>query len=51
MLCPAEQHAVQELTKAAMNGLDIDHEVLTYLELAQVSIMTVVPSGTVHITV
>ncbi|CAI9550775.1 unnamed protein product [Staurois parvus] len=30
-----EQHAVQELTKAAMNGLDIDHEVLTYLELAQ----------------
>lgn len=37
--CPlssAEQHAVQELTKAAMNGVGIDGEVLSYLELAQV---------------
>ncbi|KAL0617758.1 Rho-related BTB domain-containing protein 1 [Plecturocebus cupreus] len=31
----AEQHAVQELTKAAMNGVGIDGEVLSYLELAQ----------------
>lgn len=30
-----EQHAVQELTKAAVNGVDIDQEVLTYLEIAQ----------------
>ncbi|KAJ1144573.1 hypothetical protein NDU88_010871 [Pleurodeles waltl] len=30
-----EQHAVQELTKASMNGVDIDGEVLMYLELAQ----------------
>ncbi|KAG8435575.1 hypothetical protein GDO86_013493 [Hymenochirus boettgeri] len=30
-----EQHAVQELTKAAVIGTDIDQEVLTYLELAQ----------------
>ncbi|NP_001085679.1 rho related BTB domain containing 1 S homeolog isoform X1 [Xenopus laevis] len=30
-----EQHAVQELTKAAVGGIDIDYEVLTYLELAQ----------------
>nr|XP_044993622.1 rho-related BTB domain-containing protein 1 isoform X2 [Jaculus jaculus] len=32
----AEQHAVQELTKAAMSGAGIDGEVLSYLELAQV---------------
>uniref|UniRef100_A0A2I3GD82 Rho-related BTB domain-containing protein 1 n=1 Tax=Nomascus leucogenys TaxID=61853 RepID=A0A2I3GD82_NOMLE len=32
----AEQHAVQELTKAAMSGVGIDGEVLSYLELAQV---------------
>ncbi|XP_040831752.1 rho-related BTB domain-containing protein 1 isoform X2 [Ochotona curzoniae] len=31
----AEQHAVQELTKAAMSGVGIDGEVLAYLELAQ----------------
>uniref|UniRef100_A0A8C2VM76 Rho related BTB domain containing 1 n=1 Tax=Chinchilla lanigera TaxID=34839 RepID=A0A8C2VM76_CHILA len=31
----AEQHAVQELTKAAMSGVGIDGEVLSYLELAQ----------------
>lgn len=31
----AEQHAVQELTKAAMSGVAIDGEVLSYLELAQ----------------
>ncbi|XP_014688863.1 rho-related BTB domain-containing protein 1 isoform X4 [Equus asinus] len=31
----AEQHAVQELTKSAMNGVGIDGEVLSYLELAQ----------------
>lgn len=30
-----EQHAVQELTKAAMSGVGIDGEVLSYLELAQ----------------
>nr|XP_009933383.1 PREDICTED: rho-related BTB domain-containing protein 1 isoform X2 [Opisthocomus hoazin] len=31
----AEQHAVQELTKASMSGIAIDGEVLSYLELAQ----------------
>lgn len=31
-----EQYAVQELTKAAMSGVGIDGEVLSYLELAQV---------------
>ncbi|XP_074088426.1 rho-related BTB domain-containing protein 1 isoform X4 [Macrotis lagotis] len=31
----AEQHAVQELTKAAVSGIAIDGEVLSYLELAQ----------------
>ncbi|XP_043841776.1 rho-related BTB domain-containing protein 1 isoform X2 [Dromiciops gliroides] len=31
----AEQHAVQELTKAAMSGIGIDGEVLSYLEVAQ----------------
>ncbi|XP_063526017.1 rho-related BTB domain-containing protein 1 isoform X3 [Pongo pygmaeus] len=31
----AEQHAVQELTKAATSGVGIDGEVLSYLELAQ----------------
>ncbi|XP_006889093.1 PREDICTED: rho-related BTB domain-containing protein 1 [Elephantulus edwardii] len=31
----AEQHAVQELTKAAVSGMSIDGEVLSYLELAQ----------------
>ncbi|NXX38507.1 RHBT1 protein, partial [Tricholaema leucomelas] len=31
----AEQHAVQELTKASMSGVAIDGEVLAYLELAQ----------------
>lgn len=31
----AEQHAVQELTKAAVSGVGIDGEVLSYLELAQ----------------
>uniref|UniRef100_A0A452GQ76 Rho-related BTB domain-containing protein 1 n=2 Tax=Gopherus TaxID=38771 RepID=A0A452GQ76_9SAUR len=31
----AEQHAVQELTKASENGIGIDGEVLSYLELAQ----------------
>ncbi|XP_065264375.1 rho-related BTB domain-containing protein 1 isoform X1 [Emys orbicularis] len=31
----AEQHAVQELTKASGNGIGIDGEVLSYLELAQ----------------
>uniref|UniRef100_A0A8C5MA09 Rho-related BTB domain-containing protein 1 n=2 Tax=Leptobrachium leishanense TaxID=445787 RepID=A0A8C5MA09_9ANUR len=30
-----EQHAVQALTKASVNGVDVDQEVLTYLELAQ----------------
>nr|XP_034380026.1 rho-related BTB domain-containing protein 1 isoform X2 [Arvicanthis niloticus]XP_034380027.1 rho-related BTB domain-containing protein 1 isoform X2 [Arvicanthis niloticus] len=30
-----EQHAVQELTKAAVSGVAIDGEVLSYLELAQ----------------
>ncbi|XP_078498810.1 rho-related BTB domain-containing protein 1 [Lissotriton helveticus] len=30
-----EQHAVQELTKASMNAVDVDGEVLMYLELAQ----------------
>ena len=35
-LSPPEQHAVQELTKAAMSGVGIDGEVLSYLELAQV---------------
>uniref|UniRef100_A0A8I6ATD4 Rho-related BTB domain containing 1 n=1 Tax=Rattus norvegicus TaxID=10116 RepID=A0A8I6ATD4_RAT len=30
-----EQHAVQELTKAAVSGVSIDGEVLSYLELAQ----------------
>jgi len=33
-----EQHAVQELTKASMSGIAIDGEVLSYLELAQVSV-------------
>lgn len=33
-----EQHAVQELTKASMSGVAIDGEVLSYLELAQVSV-------------
>ncbi|NWI99144.1 RHBT1 protein, partial [Crypturellus undulatus] len=31
----AEQHAVQELTKASMSGAAIDGEVLSYLEVAQ----------------
>ncbi|XP_038599955.1 rho-related BTB domain-containing protein 1 [Tachyglossus aculeatus] len=31
----AEQHTVQELTKASMSGIGIDGEVLSYLELAQ----------------
>ncbi|NWX96090.1 RHBT1 protein, partial [Nothoprocta ornata] len=31
----AEQHAVQELTKASMSGTAIDGEVLSYLEVAQ----------------
>ncbi|XP_027318755.1 rho-related BTB domain-containing protein 1 isoform X2 [Anas acuta] len=31
----AEQHAVQELTKASVSGVAIDGEVLSYLELAQ----------------
>ncbi|XP_053889885.1 rho-related BTB domain-containing protein 1 isoform X3 [Malaclemys terrapin pileata] len=31
----AEQHAVRELTKASGNGIGIDGEVLSYLELAQ----------------
>ncbi|NXS92663.1 RHBT1 protein, partial [Jacana jacana] len=31
----AEQHAVQELTKASMSGIAIDGDVLSYLELAQ----------------
>ncbi|XP_030309232.1 rho-related BTB domain-containing protein 1 isoform X4 [Calypte anna] len=31
----AEQHGVQELTKASMSGVVIDGEVLSYLELAQ----------------
>ncbi|XP_025058410.1 rho-related BTB domain-containing protein 1 isoform X2 [Alligator sinensis] len=31
----AEQHAVQELTKASMNGIAIDGDVLSYLEFAQ----------------
>ncbi|XP_004645939.1 rho-related BTB domain-containing protein 1 isoform X2 [Octodon degus] len=31
----AEQHAVQELTRAAASGVSIDGEVLSYLELAQ----------------
>lgn len=35
-LCSPEQHAVQELTKAAVSGIGIDGEVLSYLELAQV---------------
>lgn len=35
---PTEQHAVQELTKASMSGVAIDGEVLSYLELAQVSV-------------
>lgn len=35
-LSSPEQHAVQELTKAAMSGVGIDGEVLSYLELAQV---------------
>ncbi|XP_076981337.1 rho-related BTB domain-containing protein 1 isoform X3 [Tamandua tetradactyla] len=35
----AEQHAVQELTKAAMNGTGIDGEVLSYLELAQFQVL------------
>lgn len=33
-----EQHAVQELTKTSMSGIAIDGEVLSYLELAQVSV-------------
>uniref|UniRef100_A0A7M4ESS4 Rho-related BTB domain-containing protein 1 n=1 Tax=Crocodylus porosus TaxID=8502 RepID=A0A7M4ESS4_CROPO len=33
----AEQHAVQELTKASMSGIAIDGDVLSYLEFAQVS--------------
>lgn len=33
-----EQHAVQELTKASVSGVAIDGEVLSYLELAQVSV-------------
>lgn len=32
-----EQHAVQELTKASMSGVAIDGDVLSCLELAQVS--------------
>lgn len=35
-LSSPEQYAVQELTKAAMSGVGIDGEVLSYLELAQV---------------
>nr|XP_033798769.1 rho-related BTB domain-containing protein 1 isoform X2 [Geotrypetes seraphini]XP_033798770.1 rho-related BTB domain-containing protein 1 isoform X2 [Geotrypetes seraphini]XP_033798771.1 rho-related BTB domain-containing protein 1 isoform X2 [Geotrypetes seraphini] len=35
LIALAEQYAVQELTKSAVNGEDIDGEVLTYLELAQ----------------
>lgn len=35
-LSSPEQHAVQELTRAAMSGVGIDGEVLSYLELAQV---------------
>ncbi|XP_019394174.1 PREDICTED: rho-related BTB domain-containing protein 1 isoform X1 [Crocodylus porosus] len=31
----AEQHAVQELTKASMSGIAIDGDVLSYLEFAQ----------------
>ncbi|KAF3828075.1 hypothetical protein GH733_001347 [Mirounga leonina] len=34
-LSSPEQYAVQELTKAAMSGVGIDGEVLSYLELAQ----------------
>ncbi|XP_019394177.1 PREDICTED: rho-related BTB domain-containing protein 1 isoform X3 [Crocodylus porosus] len=32
----AEQHAVQELTKASMSGIAIDGDVLSYLEFAQI---------------
>ncbi|XP_019352242.1 rho-related BTB domain-containing protein 1 isoform X3 [Alligator mississippiensis] len=32
----AEQHAVQELTKASMNDIAIDGDVLSYLEFAQI---------------
>ena len=32
----AEQHAVDELLHLAVNGTDIDGQVLAYLELAQV---------------
>lgn len=32
-----EQHAVQELTKASMSSIAIDGDVLSCLELAQVS--------------
>uniref|UniRef100_A0A803W0S6 Rho-related BTB domain-containing protein 1 n=1 Tax=Ficedula albicollis TaxID=59894 RepID=A0A803W0S6_FICAL len=35
LIALAEQHAVQELTKASMSGVAIDGEVLSYLELAQ----------------
>uniref|UniRef100_A0A8U7MVJ2 Rho related BTB domain containing 1 n=1 Tax=Corvus moneduloides TaxID=1196302 RepID=A0A8U7MVJ2_CORMO len=35
LIALAEQHAVQELTKASMSGIAIDGEVLSYLELAQ----------------
>lgn len=37
-----EQHAVQELTKAAMSGVGIDGEVLSYLELAQVGLWALI---------
>lgn len=38
----SEQYAVSELLKASKDGLDIDGEILTYLELAQVNLSFVI---------
>jgi len=34
----AEQHAVDELLKLTVKGVDVDGQVLAYLELAQVGL-------------
>lgn len=38
----SEQYAVSELLKASKDGLDIDGEILTYLELAQVNLSFII---------
>lgn len=40
-VCFSEQHAVDDLLRWAVKGVDIDGQVLDYLELAQVSLIHV----------